>query len=116
LEFSSACVVSFLARVLSVYLKDKFNVCYFSMALSAVVQLLPGLLILSFSPNCAFPCCFTLPIYITEYHYCLQMCQVDVSYANPMSQNFWLPLSHELSCRVQQTVTTESQTLDISKL
>lgn len=43
LEFSSACVVSFLARVLSVYLKDKFNVCYFSMALSAVVQLLPGM-------------------------------------------------------------------------
>jgi len=44
------------------------------------------------------------------------MFQVDVSYANPMSQNFWLPLSHELSCHVQQTVTTESPTLEVSKL
>ena len=42
LEFTSALVVSFLARVYQVEFKQ-YNLCYFAMALSALVQLLPGL-------------------------------------------------------------------------
>lgn len=42
LEFTAALVVSFLARIFQVHFKS-YELCYFAMALSALVQLLPGL-------------------------------------------------------------------------
>lgn len=42
LEFTSALVVSFLARALQVHLAE-YHFCYFAMALSSLVQLLPGM-------------------------------------------------------------------------
>lgn len=42
LEFTSALAVSFLARTFQVHFKS-YQLCYFAMALSALVQLLPGL-------------------------------------------------------------------------
>ncbi|CAM6124882.1 unnamed protein product [Calypogeia fissa] len=42
LEFMSALVVSFVARLLSLYL-GSLNLCFFSMVLASLVQLLPGL-------------------------------------------------------------------------
>lgn len=42
LEFTSALVVSFLSRIFQVHFKS-YELCYFAMALSALVQLLPGL-------------------------------------------------------------------------
>ncbi|XP_024384416.1 uncharacterized protein C7D4.12c [Physcomitrium patens] len=41
-EFTAALVVSFLARTFQVYFKS-YELCFFAMALSALVQLLPGL-------------------------------------------------------------------------
>lgn len=41
MEFIAALAVSFLARIFSIYFKS-FQVCYYSMAISALVQLLPG--------------------------------------------------------------------------
>jgi uncharacterized membrane protein YjjP (DUF1212 family) len=42
LEFTAALVVSFLARTFQVHFKS-YDLCYFAMALSSLVQLLPGL-------------------------------------------------------------------------
>lgn len=42
LEFTAALVVSFLARTFQVHFKS-YELCYFAMALSSLVQLLPGL-------------------------------------------------------------------------
>ena len=42
MEFTSALVVSFLARTFQVHFKS-YELCFFAMALSALVQLLPGL-------------------------------------------------------------------------
>lgn len=41
MEFTAALLVSFMARMLQVHLRA-FHLCYFAMALSSLVQLLPG--------------------------------------------------------------------------
>lgn len=41
MEFTAALLVSFMARMFQVHLRA-FHLCYFAMALSSLVQLLPG--------------------------------------------------------------------------